>query len=84
MPGLYNAARLSALWSAENIQAWSPGYTVMKLLGSKSLGTFALAAQAVNGLEANHGFDVFKYVDPLIGTTNGGNYLLLQVLVLLP
>lgn len=76
MPDLYNAARASALWSADKIQAWSPGYTVMKLLGSKSLGTFALVAQqAVNGLDAKHSFDVFKYVDPLIGTTNGGNYL---------
>jgi hypothetical protein len=44
----------------------------MKLFGHKSLGTLAVASQIANGLEAKNGFDVFKYVDPLIGTSNGG------------
>lgn len=45
----------------------------MKVFSTKSVGALALAAQAVPGADAtNNGFDVFKYVDPLIGTSNGG------------
>jgi hypothetical protein len=44
----------------------------MKVFSTKSVGALALAAQAVNGVETTSGFDVFKYVDPLIGTANGG------------
>ena len=53
----------------------------MKLFSSQSVGALALAAQAVNAAEAVNGFDVFKYVDPLIGTSNGGEHQRLQDLV---
>jgi hypothetical protein len=53
----------------------------MRLFSPKSLGTFALAAQVVNGLEAKQNFDVFKYVDPLIGTSNGGQFNGIRVLI---
>jgi hypothetical protein len=73
MPDFYNPVRLPVSWCSEMIQAWVPsGFTIMKLFGHKSLGTLAVASQIANGLEAKNGFDVFKYVDPLIGTSNGG------------
>ena len=72
MPDLYNVARLPISWCSEKLQAWAPGYTLMKVFSSQSVGALTLAAQAVNGVEVKNGFDVFKYVDPLIGTSNGG------------
>jgi hypothetical protein len=72
MPGFYNAALLPIQWCSEKIQGWAPGYTLMKIFSSQSVGALALAAQAVDVVEAKSGFDVFKYVDPLIGTSNGG------------
>lgn len=44
----------------------------MKIFSSQSVGALALTAQVVNSVEAKNGFDVLKYVDPLIGTSNGG------------
>jgi hypothetical protein len=72
MSDLYNTARLPILWCTEKFQAWAPGYTLMKVFSSQSVGALALAAQAVNAVEATSGFDVLKYIDPLIGTSNGG------------
>lgn len=72
MLDVYNAARLYVLWYSEMLQAWAPGYSLMKVFSTKSVGALALAAQAVNSAETTNGFDVFKYVDPLIGTSNGG------------
>jgi hypothetical protein len=72
MPDLYNAACLPISWCSEKLQAWAPGSTLMKVFSSQSVGALTLAAQAVNGVEVKNGFDVFKYVDPLIGTSNGG------------
>lgn len=46
----------------------------MRMFKTLSLSIFALAAQQANTLEAKHDFDVLKYVDPLIGTSNGGEY----------
>lgn len=36
----------------------------------------ALATALAYGSIAQATYDVFDYVDPLIGTTNGGNYFL--------
>jgi hypothetical protein len=72
MPNFYNAGLLPIQWCSEKIQAWAPGYTLMKIFSSQSVGALALAAQAVDVVEAKNSFDVFKYVDPLIGTSNGG------------
>jgi hypothetical protein len=51
----------------------------MRWFSPNSLSSLALAAQVVAGLEVEkRGFDVLKYVDPLIGTSNGGKRSILQ------
>jgi hypothetical protein len=51
----------------------------MRLFNPKSLSTIALAAEVVNGVDAKDAFDVLKYVDPLIGTSNGGKWMASQL-----
>ena len=59
-------------WSA-GFHDWFHKLADMRLFNRKSLGTLALAGQVVIGLEFDKpDFDVFPYVDPLIGTANGG------------
>lgn len=72
MPDFYNTVQIPFSWCAEKFQAWAPGYSLMKIFSSQSVGALALTAQVVNSVEAKNGFDVLKYVDPLIGTSNGG------------
>ena len=78
MPDVYNTALLPIQWFLERVQDWTPGYTLMKLFSFQSAAALAFAAQSVNVAEAKNGFDVFKYVDPLIGTSNGGEHQRLQ------
>ena len=61
-------------WSLNGVHNWVVNKVAdMRLFNGKSLSTLALAGQAVIGLEVEkREFDVFQYVDPLIGTANGG------------
>lgn len=57
----------------ERVQRWLPEISLMRLFTPKNLSAIALATQVVVGTEVEqNGFDVFKYVDPLIGTSEGG------------
>ena len=71
--GLYKTPLLPAGW-LDGVQSWVVDKAAdMRLFNGKLLGTLALASQVVIGLEVEErDFDVFQYVDPLIGTANGG------------
>ena len=62
---------MTGLW--RNIESWIP-QTAMQQFRLKSLATFPIvvSALAANSTLENRPFDVFRYVDPLIGTINGG------------
>ena len=70
---LYKTRLPPAGW-LDGIQNWVVDKAAdMRLFNGKSLSTLALASQVVIGLEVEkREFDVFQYVDPLIGTANGG------------
>lgn len=74
MLDLYKTRLLPAGWSLDGVHHWVVGKVMnMRLFNGKSLSALALANQLVIGLEVEkRGFDVFQYVDPLIGTANGG------------
>jgi hypothetical protein len=70
---MYKTFQVPLQWGLERVQRWFPGVSPMRLFTSKNLSAIALATQAVVGTEVEQkGFDVFKYVDPLIGTSEGG------------
>jgi predicted alternative tryptophan synthase beta-subunit len=70
----YKTRLLPASWGMDGVQTWVVDrFANMRLFNGKSLSTLALASQVVIGLEVEkRAFDVFQYVDPLIGTANGG------------
>jgi hypothetical protein len=74
MVDFYKTRLVPAGWSLDGVHHWFVDKVAdMRLFNGKSLSTLALASQVVIGLEVEkRDFDVFKYVDPLIGTANGG------------
>jgi len=51
-----------------------PDWSAMRLFTPKTLSAIALASQSVLNLKAEKtAFDVFQFVDPLIGTSEGGH-----------
>lgn len=73
MIDFYKTVQIPMGWFWEQLQSLAPNVGVMKFLNPKSLSRLALAAQVVVSLDVGKAdFDVFDYVDPLIGTANGG------------
>ena len=74
MLDIYKTHLAPAGWSLDAVHHWVVDKVVdMRLFNGKSLGALALASQVVIGLEVEkRDFDVFQYVDPLIGTADGG------------
>jgi len=65
--------QLPIRWTLGKIQGWYPNLVEMRLFTPKNWSTLALATQIVVGVEVGeNNFDVFQYVDPLIGTSEGG------------
>jgi hypothetical protein len=70
---IYKTLQAPIYWGLEKVQDYVPALSTMHLLSPKNISTLALAAQVVFGVEVEKGnFDVLKYVDPLIGTSEGG------------
>jgi hypothetical protein len=68
-----HATRLLPAGWVDGVHYWVNRIADMRLFNRKSLSTLAFASQLVIGLEVKKGeFDVFQYIDPLIGTANGG------------
>jgi hypothetical protein len=66
----YKTRVVPAGWTLDGLQNWVAN---MRLFNGKSLSTLALVGQVVIGLDViNRDFDVFEYINPLIGTANGG------------
>lgn len=62
--------------ASARLSSWIPDGLAMRFLQTKNISTIALASQVVLGLGAEKSaFDVFQFVDPLIGTSEGGNTL---------
>jgi hypothetical protein len=60
-------------WASETLQRWANKFADMRLFNQKTLATLAMAGQLAIGTQAEKtDFDVFQYIDPLIGTANGG------------
>lgn len=72
---IYKTVRVPLQWGFEKFQGWIPDLSQMRLMNPKNLSTVALVAtQVVLGAEVEKTtFDVFKYIDPLIGTSEGGH-----------
>ena len=71
---MYKTMQLPLQWGYQNIQEWFSGVSPMRLFTPKNLSAIVLATQVVVGGEVQQiDFDVFKYVDPLIGTSEGGD-----------
>lgn len=65
--------RLSSLSS---LTSWMPQH-IMQSFKLKSMVTAPIVVTSViaNGSVGANNFDVFKYVDPLVGTMNGGKHV---------
>ena len=64
---------LPAGW-ADMVYDWVHRIADMHLFNRKALSALVLSGQAVIGLQVEkREFDVFQYIDPLIGTANGGS-----------
>ena len=73
MPEVYKSRILPAGWTMDCFHRWVNKFANMRLFNRTSLSTLAVAGQVVIGLEVEkRNFDVFEYIDPLIGTANGG------------
>lgn len=73
MENVYNTVRVPLHWSLKKFQGRLPDISQMRLFSSKNLSAATLATQVVLGGHPEEAkFDVFKYVDPLIGTSEGG------------
>jgi hypothetical protein len=75
MSDIYKSVQSPIHWWVEKFQGWYPDLSQMRLFSPKNLSTIALATQVVLGTEvekSRSAFDVLKYVDPLIGTSEGG------------
>lgn len=73
MIDFYKTVQTPMGWFWEQLQSFAPNVGAMKFLNPKSLSRLALVAQVVVSLDVGKAdFDVFDYVDPLIGTANGG------------
>jgi hypothetical protein len=73
MLDLYKIHFFPAGWTLDDFHECLNNFANMRLFNRKSLSTLALAGQVVIGLEVEkRNFDVFDYIDPLIGTANGG------------
>jgi len=62
-------------WSPENLRTLYPTLPAMPSLSKWCVGKLFIASQVVVGLEASaqaKNVDILNYVDPLIGTTEGG------------
>jgi len=62
-------------WSSENLQSWLPTFPAMPAFSLRLIGNFFIASQVVVHLDASEqsrNIDILNYVDPLIGTTEGG------------
>jgi hypothetical protein len=70
----FKTCLLPAGWSLDGIHQWAVSKVAgMRLFNWKSLNALALVGQVAIGLEVEkREFNVFQYVDPLIGTANGG------------
>jgi putative alpha-1,2-mannosidase len=63
--------------AAEQLQDWGvlPESPAMPFFNPKNLGTLALATQvALAAQTEKRAFDVFQFIDPLIGTSEGGKF----------
>ena len=70
---LYKGVQQPLGWGMDRVRNWFPESLAMRLFNIKNLGKLALASQVVVGLEVEkRAFDVFQYIDPLIGTSEGG------------
>jgi len=68
-------------WTLRKIQGWVPKLVEMRLFTPKNWSRLALATQIVVGVEVpENNFDVFQYIDPLIGTSEGGKSQLCQAI----
>ena len=73
MLDVYKTYLLPNGWSWGGLQDWSSKFANILFFSRKSFNTLALAGQVVIGLQVEkEGFDVFQFVNPLIGTANGG------------
>lgn len=73
MLDVYKTRIVPAGWTLDGFHKWVDKFANMRLFNRKALSTLALAGQVVIGLEVEkRDFDVFEYIDPLIGTANGG------------
>ena len=62
-------------WSSEYLQCWLPTFPAMLQFSLRDFGRLAIATHVVAGLDTlalDRENDILKYVDPLIGTTEGG------------
>lgn len=70
---MYKIIQSPLRWGLERFQGWYPDLSRMRLFTPRNLNTIALATQVLLGTEVEKSaFDVLKYVDPLIGTSEGG------------